>query len=171
MKKIVVRVLVGIFALVAILVTINLLAYNDYEVAEFGSKSFVLVDEHMQDYGYKKGDLLVTNKNTLENVKAGDEIIYYDIYTANVTVNKGSVVEISEDGSQLYLDNNLRSVARRNVLGTTEGAKTYSKIGGVLQVLESRVGYLLIILLPTLGIFAYLFRKIVVELKKEDKKN
>ena len=168
MKKIVARVLVGIFALVAIFVTLNLLAYNDYEVAEFGSKSFVLVDKHMQEYGYNKGDLLVVARVKSSSIKNDDVIMYYNNYAEEVSIDQGKVEEVSDDGKHYYLNGN--SVAHEYVLGTSDTVKAYPVVGGVLQVLETRTGYLLIILLPTLVLFAYLIRKIVVELKEEDKK-
>jgi len=170
MKKIVARVLVVIFVLIAIFITANILAYNDYEVAEFGNKSWILADEHMKEYGYNKGDLIIADKSTIDDLKANDEILYYDIYAPTVTINKGKIVEISDDGSQYYMDNNIRSAAKRNVLGSVESLKVYPKVGGVLEVLENRTGYLVIIILPTLGLFAYLIRKITVELKEDKKK-
>jgi hypothetical protein len=169
MKKIVARVLVGIFALVAIFVTLNLLAYNDYEVAEFGSKSFVLVDEHMQEYGYNKGDLLVATRVKSNAINKEDTILYYNNYAEDVTIDQGKVEEVSDDGKHYYLNGN--SVAHEYVIGTGDTIHTYPVVGGVLQVLEARTGYLLLIILPTLALFAYLIRKIVVELKEDKKKN
>lgn len=176
MKKIIVRVLVVIFVLIAAFVTANLFAYNDYEVAEFGKTSFVLADEHLQDFGYKKGDLLVVSRTNIDSVKSTESIVYYDDKTPTTVINVGTVSEISEDGSEFYVVNNdseknENSVKKDRIIGTAESVKVYPTIGGVLQVLESRVGYLLIIILPTLVLFAYLIRKVVVELKEEEKKN
>lgn len=175
MKKVVERVLVVIFILIAMFVTVNLLAYNDYEVAEFGNTSFVLADEHLQDFGYKKGDLVVISRANNDIVKSGDSVMYYDDKAPSAVINVGTVSEISEDGSEFYVVNSdskkdENSVKKDRVLGNTDSVKVYSAIGGILQVLESRAGYLLIILLPTLVLFAYLIRKVVVELKEEEKK-
>lgn len=172
MKKVVCRVLVGIFACIAIFVTANLLAYNDYEVAEFGNKSFVLVDKHMVNFGYKEGQLLVITKSSSGSIKKDDIVLYYNVNATSVNTNKvnidqGKVEEVSDDGKHFYMNGN--SIADKYVLGSSSSIKTYPVIGGVLSVLESRVGYLLIILMPTLVLFAYLFRKIVVELKEEKK--
>lgn len=175
MKKIIARVLVGLFVLIAIFVTVNLLAYNDYEVAEFGNTSLVLVDDHLQEFGYKKGDLLIVSRTNNDNIKTGDSIMYYDAKTISTVINVGSVSEISDDGSEFYVVNNdskkaENSVKKDRVLGSTDSIKVYPTLGGVLGVLESRTGYLLIILLPTLAIFTYLIRKVVVELKEDEKK-
>lgn len=168
MRKVVFRVLVVIFVFVAIFITVNLLAYNDYEVAEFGNKSFVLADKHMESFGYNKGDLLVVTRSESGSINNGDVVLYYNVNTNNVTIDQGKVEEVSDDGKHFYMNGN--SVADEYVLGSSSSIKAYPVIGSVLSVLESRVGYLLIILMPTLALFAYLFRKIVVELK-EDKKN
>jgi hypothetical protein len=167
MKKIVGRVLVTIFVLVAVFVTANVLSYNDYEVAEFGKKSLVLANKHMEKYGYKNGDLIITTKAE-DNIKNGDTIIYYNVYQKNVTIDQGKVEEISSNGKQFYLDSNT-SIQADRVLGKTSNVKTIHGIGSVLKVLESRIGYLLIILLPTVAIFAVLIRKVIVELKEEKK--
>lgn len=174
MKKVVARVLVVIFVLIAVFVTINLFAYNDYEVAEFGNTSFVLADEHLQEYGYNKGDLLVVSRSNVDNVEKAASVMYYDDKTPATVINVGAISEISEDGSELYVVNNNsekseNSVKKDRVIGSVESVKVYPTIGGILQVLESRVGYLLIIILPTLALFAYLIRKVVVELKEEKK--
>lgn len=175
MKKIIARVLVVIFILVAIFVTVNLLAYNDYEVAEFGNSSLVLADEHLQDYGYQKGDLIIVSRANNDSVKSGDSVMYYDDKAPSTVINVGTVSEVSEDGSEFYVVNNdskkaENSVKKERVLGSTDSIKVYSKIGSVLNVLESRTGYLLIILLPTLALFTYLIKKVVVELKEDEKK-
>lgn len=177
MKKIVARVLVVIFVLIAVFVTGNLLAYNDYEVAEFGDKSLVLVDNYMVKDGYKKGDLLVTTRKSNDSIKVGDSIIFYNVDRKVITIDKGSIEEISDNGEQFFVsflnmesEKKTTSVLKENVLGTSDSVKTYPVVGSILNVLEARTGYLLIILLPTLVLFAYLIRNVVVELK-EDKKN
>lgn len=176
MKKVVLRVLVVIFAFVAIFVTLNLLAYNDYEVAEFGNKSFVLVDDELQKYGYKKGDLLVVSSSNKDSIKVGDSILYYDSKLINgpTVIKKGTVEEVSDNAAEFYVLNSdsekmENSVKNDRVIGVSDSVKTYPVIGGVLSVLEARTGYLLIILLPTLVLFAYLIRKTVVEIKEEKK--
>lgn len=167
MKKIVGRVLVVIFMLIAVFVTANILSYNDYEVAEFGNKSFVLAGKHMEKYGYKNGDLIIATKAN-DNIKNGDTIMYYNVYQKNVTIDQGKVEETSSNGKQFYLDSNT-SIAADRVLGKTSNVKTIHGIGSVLRVLESRMGYLLIILLPTIAIFAVLIIKVIAELKEEKK--
>lgn len=166
MRKIIVRVLVGIFAIIAVFVTVNMLSYNDYEIAEFGNKSFVLGNKHLEKYGYKKTDLIIATKT--DNIKIDDSIMYYNNYESKTTIDEGKVTEISSNGKQYYLDSNT-SVSDKYVLGTSDKVKVYPVVGGILEVLESRVGYLLIIVLPTLVLFAYLIRKITVELKEEKK--
>ena len=175
MGKIVARILVVIFVLIALFVTVNLLAYNDYEVAEFGNTSFVLVDDHLKEFGYDKGDLLVVSRANNDNVKNGDSVLYYDAKNISTEINVGSVSEISDDGSEFYVVNTdskkaENSVKKDRVIGSTDSVKVVPTLGGVLEVLESRAGYLLIILLPTLVIFTYLIRKVVIEIREDEKK-
>jgi len=178
MGKIVARILVVIFVLIALFVTVNLLAYNDYEVAEFGNTSLVIVDDHLKEYGYNNGDLLIVSRSNNDKIIVGDKIIYYvgESVNSSTAINVGAVSEISDDGSQFFIlkdDKNTLgdSVNKDRVLGSTDSTKVCPTLGGVLGVLESRAGYLLIILLPTVVIFAYLIRKVVVELKEDEKKN
>lgn len=168
MKKIVIGVLIGLFFIVAAFVTINLLSYNDYGVAEFGNTSLVLADKKMEKYGYKNGDLIVATKENNDSIAKGNSIMYYNNYNPKVVIEKGNVLEVSSDNSQFYLDNN-NSIAKKYVIGTTDSEKVYPVIGGVLNFLETKAGYLLVIILPILVLFAYLIRKVTVELKEKKK--
>lgn len=167
--KIVCGVLVTIFVIIAIFVTINMLAFNDYEVAEFGNKSLIIANKHMEKYGYLNGDLIIATKKNNDSIKKGDSVLYYNNYESKTTIDEGRVQEVSSNGSQLYLDSEM-SVSKNNVIGKSDDVKIVSTVGKVLNVLETRLGYLFIILLPTIALFAYLIRKVTVELK-EDKKN
>ncbi len=168
MKKVVIGVLIGLFIIIAMFITISLLAYNEYGVTEFGNSSLVFADKNMEKYGYKSGDLIVATKENNDSIVKGNSILYYNNYEPKVAIEKGKVLEISSDSSQFYLDNN-NSIAKKYVIGTSDSEKVYPVIGGILKFLETKVGYLLVIILPILVLFAYLIRRVTVELK--EKKN
>ena len=61
MKKIVLWIIAVIYLVVSILMTSYLLHYNDYNLAEYGSKTYVTLDKDLGEY--KKGSLLAINKD------------------------------------------------------------------------------------------------------------
>ena len=51
------------------------------------------------------------------------------------------------------------------LIGKCSDAKIYSKLGAILRVLESKFGYLLIVILPTLILFLYEIYRVIIEIK------
>ena len=51
------------------------------------------------------------------------------------------------------------------MIGKTETAKKYAGLGQVLSVLESRFGFLILVILPTLILFLYELYRVIIEIK------
>ena len=66
MKKIL-KILFGVFVtlylIVAIFLTICLLSYNDYKISVIGDKSLIILEDDSLAPTYKKGSLLIVEKN------------------------------------------------------------------------------------------------------------
>ena len=74
--KILLSILLVLYAAVAIFLTACLLNYNDYKITEFGNKSLIIVNDDTLKDKYKKGSLLVVDKTNAKDIKSGDEIIF-----------------------------------------------------------------------------------------------
>ena len=51
------------------------------------------------------------------------------------------------------------------VIGKTKTSKTYHKLGSILAVLESRIGFLFLIIFPILIVFIYEIYAVIKEIK------
>ncbi len=153
---------------VEIFVTVCLLNFNDQRVAELGNKSLIILDEDLSK-DYKKGDLLVVTKNDGKDVEKGDYIFFYNP-SANYEIN---YVEVS---SEPIITNNYYTFVVGNEYNVYydyfigKDVKKFSGVGSVLKVLESKYGFLTLIILPTMvGIVFEIYAIIleVIEIKKE----
>lgn len=150
-----------------IVITSCLLCRNKYGYTQFGDNTLVIVDSYnvAELSDYKKGDLLIVETINYSTVKPGDVIYYYDTLNEAYIIRKGVVKEVSGDSySAVYiLEENSISISQERAMGK---AKTsYSDLGSFLSVLESRLGFLLIVILPIFVLFIYQVYRMVVLLK------
>lgn len=164
-------ILVTIYSIIAITLTICLLNYNDYKVTEFGDKSLIIVKDDNLNPTYKKGDLIIVTKNSSNEVNKGDKIFFYDVIDKNtVDINIGNVIDKQNLNSKeaIYTMNGNYTLNQEYFIGKTSTSKVYHNIGSVLNILESRLGFLFIIIFPILIFFIYEIFMIIQEIKKPD---
>lgn len=153
-----------------ILVTMFVLCKNKYGYTQFGDYSFANIDliaeKNVKDT--KKGDLLVVKNSN--DIHKGDLIYYYAVLNDNYIVRSAVVTDVKEDDySALYtvsLSNTTINVASSRVLG--KYSTVYNNLGSVLSVLESRVGFLLLVLLPIMVVFIYQVYEFIIMLKYDE---
>ena len=141
-------VLVGVYAVIAITLTVFLLNYNKYNITELNNKSLIIVRDEELKPDFQKGDLVIVNKDANKDIKVGDKIFFYDNYKQTVSVNLGTVLEketITKEESTFVVDGD-HAVSSEYVIGTARTSKTYSKLGTILGILESRFGFLFMII-------------------------
>lgn len=168
MKKIV-KILLSLCGLVylgiIIFATICLLFYNQYKVTQINDKTFILIDKKSDKY--TDGDLVIFTKNPNSEIKTGDEIFFYEVSQGKVSVNTGVVTKsefISDDETTFTINNN-HPISSESVIGKTLTANVYHGVGKVLYVLESRFGFLLLVILPALLFFFYEIYRLIMEIK------
>lgn len=150
-----------------ILVTVCLLNYNDQGITEIGNSSWIIVDEDFSEE-YQKGDLLIVDKGTGEEVSVGDSIFFYNPKENNV-VNYAEVANIIDtNGYYTYIVGNDYNVYYDYYIG--RDVTQLKNIGSVLSILESQIGFLILIILPTMiavifEIYAIIME--IIQLKKE----
>lgn len=160
-------VLIGVYLVVAITLTVFLLNYNKYNITELGDKSLIIVRDDDLKPDFKKGDLVIVNKTPNNDIKVGDKIFFYDNYKDIVSVNLATVLEkevVNKDESTYMIEGD-HAVSSEYVIGTSKTSKTYNKLGSILSVLESRFGFLFMIIFPILILFIYEIYVVIKELK------
>ena len=153
-----------------IVVTAFILCKNKYGYTQIGDYTFdnvSLIDaRNIEDAD--KGDLLIVRNSN--NVHVGDRIYYYAAYNESYIVRSDYVVSMeSDDFSALYtIQRNGENtvVPSSRLLG--KYSTVYKKVGGILEVLESRIGFLFLVLLPIMIVFIYQVYEFVVILRYEE---
>ena len=153
-----------------VLVTMFVLCKNKYGYTQFGDYSFANIDliaeKNVKDT--KKGDLLVVKNSN--DIHKGDLIYYYAVLNDKYIVRSAVVTDVKEDDySALYtvsLSNTTINVASSRVLG--KYSTVYNNLGSILSVLESRVGFLLLVLLPIMVVFIYQVYEFIIMLKYDE---
>ena len=152
-----------------IFITSCILCRNKFGYTQFGDMTFVTVSESNEKFfmNNKAGDLLII-KNQQMNLDVNDLIYYYVTVDEKYIVRTGVIDSKSQDDyAALYVlrDDEGSSIASNRVIG--KYVKTYHGKGAILDILESRVGFLFLVLLPILIVFIYQIYQLVIVAKYE----
>ncbi len=179
MKKFVktlVKILQGIiliaYAIVAIAVTVLLLSYNEHFCSEIGGYTFIIIGDEELEPDFNKGDLVLIKETRAKDINAGDNIfLYKKITTSQYEIRYAEVLqkndELGERSTQYILEGNT-IIDHEDVIGSTEKMKVIPHLGTLLQVLESKYGYLFLIVVVTFITLLYEIYELVMEIKYGD---
>lgn len=153
MKKTISNILFIIYMVIAIFVTITLLSYNEFKVTEFGNYSLVIVTDNALSPDYNKGDLIIVNKN--DPIYTGRKAFFYDTYNEEIEIRLGTIegAEKITSTETTYTLEGERKISGQYVLGPANTAEVIPKVGMILSVLQSKWGFLFLIVLPALLAF------------------
>ena len=159
--------------MIAVLTTICLLSANDYGVSEFGDTSLFVIDNRsLEEYGFNKYDIIIVTKGLEKEYTEGSGVFYTAGNVETKSFINFSVIEKVEraDGAEDSFYFSEDKVSYGDILGLANGARKINKLGFLLQLLESRWGFMFLIILPTLYAFVYEVYTIAVEVKKKSAK-
>ena len=181
MKKTITNIIFIIYVVIAVFVTICLLSYNQFKVTEFGDYSLVIVTDDEMAPDFNKGDLAIIDK--ADGLEVGDKFLYYDVYNEQVLIRLGTVNDIDNSNEfdiKYLIDDGEYEISDEYVIGPTSTATVMPNVGTVLGIIESRWGFLFLIVLPALIAFVNQImvvatgikqaKKEIKEETKEDKK-
>jgi len=169
MKKILKYVLwifIAIIILIDIVLTVYLLNYNQYNVAEFGDKSILIMDKKIDKF--EKGDLLIVKKNENKEFKVGDNVFFYDTVSKETIVNFGKINEVNDNKEKenTFIMSNDYLLSDESIIGKADTAKVYSKWGSIIGFITSRWVFLIFVIIPILVLFLYQLYLLILEIKK-----
>ena len=169
-KKFFIGLGITVFSCFAILMTILLLNFNNYGVTEFGDSSLIIIKREISSVNYKKGDLVIVEKVSYDTIEKGDEVFAYSVDSqqkANVEV--GIVGELYPKDKTIEYKNGA-AFSQEYIIG--KATKTIGGIGTYLSFIESKWGFLFIVLIPCFIIFIYEIYALIVEIRygEEDEK-
>lgn len=163
--KILLGIIGAIYLALIIVVTVCLLCYNDYKVTEINNHSLVIIEDKTDMYS--PGDLVVFQGINNKDVNVNDEIFFYEVTNGIPSINFGKVTQIVSinNNESTYQINNNHEISSKSVIGKTATAKIYPKLGKYLAILESKFGFIILVILPTLVLFLYEIYRFIIELK------
>lgn len=166
MKKTIENLIFIIYAIIAVFVTICLLSFNEYKVSEFGDTSLVIIDNEELEPTFNKGDLVIVDKS--KRIREGDTIFFYNSSSDVVEVTLATVQNIEKvnDSEYTYAIDGDRSISSEYVLGNAGDVTKISTVGTVLGVLESKWGFLILIVFPSLLAFIYEITVVFTEIRE-----
>ena len=152
-----------------IFITSCILCRNKFGYTQFGDMTFITVNDNNAKFiqNSESGDLLIV-KSQQTGLNAGDLIYYYVTVDEKYVVRTGVIESKTEDDySALYVlnDEDKTSVASNRVIG--KYVSFHKDKGKILDVLESRIGFLFLVLLPILLVFIYQIYQLVIVARYE----
>lgn len=167
--KIFANVLIVAYAVIAIVVTVLLLSYNDYHCSVIGGYTFILVTDDELEPNYPEGSLVLVKETKAKNINPGDYVFLYRNITSTQFEIKYAEVLMKDESKgeynvQYILEGNT-IIDHEDVIGSAENAKVIPNLGTILSVLESRYGYLFLIVVVSFIAFLYEIYELIMEIK------
>lgn len=167
MKKFLCNFFVILYFIVAIMITVCLLSYNKYNITEIGNYSLVLsTDEELKDVA-NKGDLILVEKVKAKNLNVGDKVFFYSIEENETVISAAKIISKEENGwggTSITVEGNYK-LSAENIVGKVDGSKKVPCLGSVLEIMESRLVFLFLIVFPSFIAFIYELYRVVMEVK------
>lgn len=162
-KDAILFVLLSVFFVFALTMTILLLNYNDFGLTQFGDNTFILITNEISNDEFEKGDLVIVEKRGLDKYNVGDTLFAYRIDSKRmIHVDQGIVGKVYPSENALAFDNG-NTYGEEFIAGVP--IKKYEDIGTFLSIVESKWGFLFIVLVPSFLIFLYEVYALIMEVK------
>ena len=161
-----------VYLIIAVFAIVCLLKKNQFGYPQFGSKTLLVIEENNKETGFKKGDLVILKKPKNDEVKVNDGVFFYDTEYKKNTINYGNITNrevINEDETTFTIGN--KSFSSEFLVGRAKESKVYSTVGSILNVLLSKWGFFLIIIVPFFIMFMIELFAIYTEIRYGKKKN
>ena len=180
MKRAIGTILFVIYSIIAILVTVLLLSFNDYNCSELGGYTVYIVNDDSLEPEYKRGSILLIKGTNDRNVKIGDNLFLYKVINSETfelvnrkltrKIQQGNhIVYEVEDGSDDEIVGKLsayENYADDYFIGKADDAIVIEgPWGTILSILESKWGYLFCIVVVSLLLFLQEVFDLIIEIK------
>lgn len=147
----------------ALAMSLLLLNYNKYGLTQFGDTTLIIINGNLTSEDFKRGDLVLVESRNLDRLNVGENAFAYRVDgQGRVSIELGKIGKVYKEENAISFEN-----------GSTFDAeflagvpyKTYVNVGKFLSVVESKWGFLFIILVPCFLIFIYEVYALIIEIK------
>lgn len=166
--KIILSIIVSVYLIVAVFTTAFLLNRNDYGVSSFAGRYLLLVEDNKIE-DFDSNTLLFIKPVESKDIEIGEKAFYYDTYSAEHLIKYSEVTkkeEVNEKETTFTFRDN-SSISSQYILGTKDSATSFHLLGQILYVLQSKWGFLFIIVFPLFLAFIYEIYSIYKEIKNK----
>ena len=167
-KRIIVSIVLVVFFAFTITMTVLLLNFNKFGVTQFDDTSLLIIKKGFTSETYQKGSLVIVESKEIRDYQEGEEVFVYHLDGhGGVDIQLGVVGQVFEEDDAITFSNG-DTYSSEFIIGS--GEKIYPNIGKYLSIVESKWGFLFIILVPNFFLFVYQLYSLIVEIKygKED---
>ena len=162
-KRIIIGIVLVVFFAFTITMTVLLLNYNKFGVTQFNDTSLLLIRNGFSSETYQKGSLVIVESKPVKNYNVGEEAFVYHLDgKGGVDIQLGVIGQIHEEDNAITFSNG-ETYSDEFIIGT--GEKVYPNLGTYLGFIESKWGFLFIILVPNFFLFVYQLYSLIVEIK------
>lgn len=170
LKRICINALIVAYAVIAIAVTILMLSYNDYHCSVIGGYTFIIMeDDELEEQGYPEGALVLVKETKARNINQGDNIFLYRKITSTQFEIKYAEVILKDESkgeyNVTYVLEGGTVIDHLDVIGSTEDIIVIENLGTILSILQSRYGYLFLIVVVSFIAFLYEIYELIMEIK------
>lgn len=153
---------------VAVFLTGCLLNLNDYGVTNFGDRTLILIENDEFEPKYPKGYLVISKKDNYDDVNVGDEIFFYNTYKNQISVSFAEVIkkEKINENEATYTVSGDYAFSSQYFIGKLDTSKSYAGVGSILSFLETKMGFLLVVVFPCAMLFMYEIYRVILEIKE-----
>lgn len=168
MKKFISNLLIILYAVIAIFVTVCLLSLNDYQVTEFGNYSLIIIDSNEIKGDFKKGSLVIIDKDNKPEI--GDKAFFYDVLgNKEITLAEVKNKQEYRNSETTYTFEGDYLVSGNSLAGSAKDAIEIPHAGTILAILESKWGYLFLVVLISLLAFLYEITRAIEDIRESKK--
>ena len=166
--KIVFGVLVTLYLILVVFVTGYLLNRNDYGVSVFLGKYLVFVEESLEPT-FKEHSLIMITPTKFDEVQVGENIFFYDTYSAEKRIRYTEVTkkEVVNEKEVTYTLKDNNAISSSYVLGNEKNTTVLNGFGQFLYIVQSRWGFLFLVVFPLFLAFIYEIYSIYKEIKNK----
>lgn len=166
--KIVFGVLVTLYLILVVFVTGYLLNRNDYGVSMFLGKYLVFVEESLEPT-FKEHSLIMITPTKFDEVQVGENIFFYDTYSAEKRIRYTEVTkkEVVNEKEVTYTLKDNNAISSSYVLGNEKNTTVLNGFGQFLYIVQSRWGFLFLVVFPLFLAFIYEIYSIYKEIKNK----
>ncbi len=167
--KVVLSFVITLYLVIVVFTTAFLLNRNDYGVSSFLGKYLVFVEDHNLEPTYGEHSLLVITPVENTKLDVGSKAFFYDTYATTKKIKFTEVTkkeEVNETETTYTLKDNTR-ISSEYVLGTERTTASLGVLGAFLYIVQSRWGFLFIVVFPLFLAFIYEAYTIYKEVKEK----